>query len=103
MENNLLLIAICFSSILKSQIGFGTASPNPNSALELSSASKGLLLPRIQLSSTALSTPLANHEKGMIVYNISVMNDVAEILYIKDGFKRQRLYTNQRNIGNVYA
>lgn len=102
MKNNLLLIAICFSSILKSQIGFGTANPNSNSALELSSTSKGLLLPRIQLSSTTLSTPLASHEKGMIVYNPSAINDVVEGLYINDGTKWQRLYTNQPNIGDVY-
>lgn len=101
MKNNLLLIAIFLSSILKSQIGFGTINPNSDSALELSSTSKGLLLPRIQLSSTTLSTPLANHEKGMIVYNLSAINDVVEGLYINDGSKWQRLYTSKPNIGDV--
>lgn len=102
MKNKLLFITVCFSSILQSQVGIGTATPNPNAALELSSASKGLLLPRVTLSSTATSNPLLNHEKGMIVYNTSIVNDVVEGIYTNDGTKWYRLYTNQPNIGDVY-
>ncbi|KXH79093.1 hypothetical protein [Chryseobacterium kwangjuense] len=102
MKNNLLLIAVCLSGILKTQVGIGTANPNSNAALELSSASKGLLLPRLSLSDTASPTPLANHEKGIVVYNISTVNDVVEGIYINDGTRWYRLYTNQPNIGDVY-
>ncbi|MGG5210208.1 hypothetical protein ACQWU4_14890 [Chryseobacterium sp. MIQD13] len=102
MKNKLLLIAVCCSSMFKTQVGIGTTTPNSNSALELSSNSKGLLLPRIALTSTVLPDPLLKHEKGMVVYNTSVVNDVVENIYINDGTKWYRLYTNQPNIGDVY-
>ncbi|PTT37223.1 hypothetical protein DBR28_10070 [Chryseobacterium sp. HMWF028] len=84
------------------QVGVGTSTPNVNSALELSSTSKGLLLPRISLMSTLSASPLSAHEKGMTVYNTAVINDVVEGIYSNDGIKWKRLYTSQPNIGDVY-
>lgn len=98
----LFVILSNISSNYAAQVGVGTSTPNINSALELSSTSKGLLLPRISLTSTSSASPLSAHEKGMIIYNIAVVNDVVDGIYSNDGTKWNRLYTNKPNIGDVY-
>ena len=69
MRKTLLLPFFLSSYCTIAQVGIGTTSPDPDSVLEISSADSGLLLPRISLSSTNLSTPLANHVSGMVIYN----------------------------------
>jgi len=59
------LLLIC--SVLFSQVGIGTLTPNTRSLLELSSTSKGLLLPRMTSSDRA-SMPLTAADAGMMVY-----------------------------------
>ncbi|PWW20601.1 hypothetical protein [Chryseobacterium sp. AG844] len=98
----LFVILLCLPGTDMAQVGIGTSSPNVNSALELSSNSKGLLLPRISLLRTSSASPLSAHEKGMTIYNTAVVNDVVEGIYYNDGTKWNRLYTNQPNIGDVY-
>ncbi len=69
-------------------VGFGTASPDPNAALEVAAGSgsnKGLLLPRVTLTSTGSASPLSAHVAGMIVYNTATINDVKAGLYVDDG------------------
>ncbi|UWX60754.1 hypothetical protein N0B40_00455 [Chryseobacterium oranimense] len=73
-------------------VGIGTTAPNANALLELSSASKGFLLPRVTLTSTALASPLSAHVAGMEVYNTatntsSAGNEVYPGEYINDGAK----------------
>lgn len=59
--------------------------PNSNAILELESASKGFLLPRIVLDQTLLASPLTAHVAGMIVYNTATTNDVTPGYYYNDG------------------
>ncbi|SHG70371.1 hypothetical protein SAMN05421866_1271 [Chryseobacterium oranimense] len=73
-------------------VGIGTATPNANALLELSSASKGLLLPRLALTATNNASPLSAHVAGMEVYNTvtntsSAGNEVYPGEYINDGTK----------------
>lgn len=56
------------SNFVLSQVGIGTSTPNTSSVLDLSSTSKGLLVPRMtQTERDAITTP-AN---GLLVYNTS--------------------------------
>ncbi len=61
-----LLFSIVFFSVLgtNAQVGIGTTTPNANAVLELTSASKGLLLPRVN-DTTNVPNPTA----GLMVYN----------------------------------
>jgi hypothetical protein len=59
----LLLFAISQSSFSQS-VGVGTTSPHSSSVLEVTSANKGLLLPRIT-DTSAISNPAA----GLFIYN----------------------------------
>lgn len=59
-----MLSTLCLSA----QVGIGTATPSANAALEVSSTSKGLLIPRLSASQQdAMQTP----SEGLIVYNTS--------------------------------
>ena len=50
-------------------IGIGTAAPNPAAQLDLAKSDKGLLLPRVALTSTTDITTIANPVSGMFIYN----------------------------------
>ncbi|MGG9971993.1 tail fiber domain-containing protein [Ferruginibacter sp. SUN002] len=66
MKKILLLLFITFSAnvITQAQIGIGTNSPNPSSIVDISSTSKGLLIPRMTLSERAAVTPVT----GLLIY-----------------------------------
>ncbi|MEJ5049820.1 hypothetical protein WH221_08260 [Chryseobacterium culicis] len=70
-------------------IGVNTPNPNPNAALDIVSPNKGLLPPRVALTSTNSPAPLGEHVQGMLVYNTSTAgtspNNVIPGLYYNDG------------------
>jgi Chaperone of endosialidase/Head domain of trimeric autotransporter adhesin len=63
-----LLLAVATFCIQAQNVGIGTTTPNTNAALEISSSSKGLLIPR---TSTASRTAIASPPKGLMVYDSS--------------------------------
>jgi len=72
------LLLVCISVF--AQVGIGTQTPNTRSILELSSTSKGLLLPRMT-SGDRTSMPLSSTDAGMMVYQTSIPKG----LYAWDG------------------
>lgn len=77
-------VVLLFSAILASaqvKIGANPTDVNPNSILELESSNKGLLLPRVSLTSTTSFAPLAAHVSGMTVYNTATTGDVLPGIY----------------------
>lgn len=87
------------------KIGNNSTVVNTNSVLELESAAKGLLLPRVALISTTAFTPLTGHIAGMTVYNTSTAGtaptNVTPGLYYNDGTKWARSL-GQNNIFTYY-
>ena len=69
------VLAICglfslFSLNTFAQVGIGTTTPNGGAALDITSTNKGLLIPRVSLSSlTSLAPITGGQEPGMLVYN----------------------------------
>lgn len=89
----------------RAQQGFGTATPDANAVIELASANKGLLLPRVALTGMTSPAPLQNHVAGMLVYNTAdaglVPNVVSPGYYFNNGTKWIRLqYTAQKAWNN---
>jgi hypothetical protein len=71
MKNYSLILLVSFlilTGIVKAQIGIGTTSPNISSLLDLSSTTKGFLLPRM---TTDQQTALLNPAIGLMVFNIT--------------------------------
>lgn len=68
-----LFVIILFAAggSLYAQIGIGTQTPNDNAALEITSPDKGLLIPRIDLGSSATTflNGTGANENGMFVYH----------------------------------
>ncbi|BFO67482.1 hypothetical protein [Chryseobacterium sp. KCF3-3] len=83
MEKIKLSIGITFLSIslVFSQVGINTTTPNANSDLTLGSPNKGLLLNRVSLTATNIGVFAA----GMFVYNTSTVNDVTPGIYVSNG------------------
>ena len=87
----LLLITLIFCCGLVSfaQVGIGTTSPNANAALDITNTTKGVLLPRVALTSTTSAAPLSAHVAGMLVYNTATAGSGATAVtpgfYINNG------------------
>lgn len=63
----LITFLILNSVLINAQIGIGTVTPDATSVLDLSSTSKGLLIPRM----TTLERDLIRPALGLIIYNIT--------------------------------
>ncbi|MES2543764.1 MAG: hypothetical protein V4548_02685 [Bacteroidota bacterium] len=100
-----LIIFLFIHCISFSQVGIGTITPNSDSILELSSTTKGLLVTRVALTSTAASTPLAAHVAGMMTYNTATAGAgttaVTPGFYYNDGVKWIRLEPLTTTIGDT--
>jgi len=84
----------------QTKIGDNPGTVNANAVLELQSANKGLVHPRVALTGTVNTAPLNAHVAGMVVYNTATTGDVTPGLYVNDGTKWIRL---NRAVSNVSA
>ncbi|MBL0357844.1 MAG: hypothetical protein IPP72_13575 [Chitinophagaceae bacterium] len=50
-------------------VGIGTTTPNASAQLEIQSATKGLLLPKISIGNVKLAAPVTAPATGLLVYN----------------------------------
>ncbi|MBA5792057.1 hypothetical protein H1R17_04010 [Flavobacterium sp. xlx-214] len=83
---NIALLALTLSaSGLYAQQGFGTATPNKASVIDMKSNTKGLLIPRVALTSTTVFAPIAgalpSTANSLLVYNTNKTGDVIEGFY----------------------
>jgi hypothetical protein len=61
------------------------AAPNTNAGLDVDFTNKGILIPRIALTSTSSFAPLSAHVAGMLVYNTATAGDVVPGFYYNTG------------------
>lgn len=85
-------------SLSFSQVGVGTTTPAPGSMLDIESSDKGLLIPRIALSSTNNGAPITPAPSlGLLIFNTSTSGAgataVSEGFYYWDGSQWVRLQT----------
>ena len=57
------------------------SSPKASAMLDVKSANKGLLIPRVSLDSTLLATPVTSPETSLLVYNTAAVHDVTPGYY----------------------
>jgi hypothetical protein len=90
MKKILLLSILLSGSVVISNVEIGTVTPNSDSIHDVLSRNKGLLLPRIALSSTNLANPLSAFVAGIVVYNTATAGSGSTIvspeIYCSDGF-----------------
>src|SRR5947207_2541249 len=81
------------TSILYSQsIGIGTTTPDAKAQLDITSTSKGILIPRL---TTVQRTGIVNPPKGLLVYD-----STSQLIFFHDGTNWQGL-SNQSNTWSV--
>jgi hypothetical protein len=74
-------------------LGNNSGTVNPNAAVDISSTNKGILFPRVDLTSTTSAQPMSAHVLGMVVYNKKTTNNsdpktnVIPGFYYNDGSK----------------
>lgn len=66
MKTALLFLLYCSASFTQAQIGIGTISPSSNSALDVTSTNKGLMLPRLTDTGN-----VSNPSAGLLIYNMN--------------------------------
>jgi len=73
----------------------GTDEPIDGAILELRSADRGFMPPRVALTGIKISAPLSVHTAGMVVFNTTENDELFlhEGLYLNDGEKWLRLST----------
>lgn len=74
-------------AVAQLKLGANATTVNANSILEMETTNKGLLLPRVALTSTTAFAPLTAHVAGMSVYNTATVGDVTPGYYCNDGAK----------------
>jgi hypothetical protein len=80
--------------LITAQVGIGTSSPNANAALDITSSSKGLLIPRLTSSQrNSINAP----SEGLLIYNTTASS--LEV-YTK-GLKSPRIHLNYSTGNNI--
>lgn len=93
------------SKIKDGTVSGSSAIPGENAVLELESAKRGLLLPRVSLTALDATSPLSAHIAGMTVYNTATSgtgsNAVSPGYYYNDGTQWVRLAPGYKEPWNV--
>jgi hypothetical protein len=63
----------------------GAVPPNSSAGLDVNFSNKGILIPRVALTSTTSNLPLDASVAGMLVYNTETINDVTPGFYFSNG------------------
>jgi len=84
-------LILLVNTLMFSQVGIGTTTPDADAALEINSATGGVLLPRIPLTATTNPAPLSADVAGMIVYNTATTGDVTPGFYYNNGVSWVRI------------
>ena len=69
-KGGLLFVGLCvFTAGFSQNIGIGTTNPDPSAVLDIASADKGLLIPRLSLSSQTNPSPVSSPAVGLLIFN----------------------------------
>ncbi|MDZ7743760.1 MAG: hypothetical protein U5Q03_19005 [Bacteroidota bacterium] len=90
------LLYLLFALAASGQVGIQTDTPDASAALEISSGDKGLLIPRVSLSSSLTNpAPVSSPANGLLVYNSGA--NQAEGFYFWTGSAWQMLKPSESN------
>lgn len=70
MRSIIILLGFVFIvTNLYSQVGINTTSPGTSAILDINSSDKGVLFPRVALTSTTVKAPVTDAENGVFIFN----------------------------------
>jgi hypothetical protein len=98
MKTNFTLIFIVFYSFMNAQVGIQTTAPEAQ--LDIKSTDKGLLIPRVALTSLTTEQPVTNPQGGSIAVSTMVFHDgssgIDSGFYFWSGVKWEKLAANSQ-------
>jgi len=99
----LLITLIISLSGFSQNVSISSKDTLPNSAagLDVNFSDKGLLIPRVTLSSTSSFAPLSAHVAGMVVYNTATAGDVIPGFYYDNGTKWIPGFIKGQSLGDM--
>lgn len=99
----LFYMVLCYSPAVFAQVKIGNnpKSINKDAVVEMESTNKGMLLPRLALSSSTDAAPLSSFVQGMFVFNTATANDVSQGMYYSDGTKWIKVNASTTTIAGV--
>jgi hypothetical protein len=102
----LVVLGTITTTLAQTKIKDGTVTGSSNlpindAILELESNNKGLLIPRVELTSSSSPSPLSSHVEGIIVYNKVESDDVIPGLYYNNGSKWQYIISAKSSSSTV--
>ena len=71
MKPHFIIFALFAFFATHAQVGIGTTNPDASAILEVKSASKGVILPKVSLTGTSDVSTIANPTTGLLVYNLA--------------------------------
>lgn len=96
-----LILFLITSTVDAQNIGINNPAPDASAVLDISSADKGLLVPRVALSATNLTTPVTAPATGLMVFNTATTgvfpNNVTPGYYFWSGTNWLRFDTGNLN------
>ncbi|WP_223599067.1 hypothetical protein [Chryseobacterium sp. GVT01B] len=88
MKKIIISILMCYGFSLNAQtgsVGINTNNPDPSAVLDINSANKGLLIPRVSLQSLTDGTTVPSPANGLFVYNTNSNLSSGTGLYTNSG------------------
>ena len=84
----IMLISLLMGNISKAQnvgIGASTFTPDASAGLDVNFTDKGLLIPRVALTSTSSASPITSPATSLLIYNTATAGDVTPGYYYWNG------------------
>ena len=88
---------LSFTYISMAQVGIGTTTPAASAKLDISSTSKGLLIPRVALTGTTDAVTISSPAVSLLVYNTTANSYVTPGYYYNSGTSGSPLWVKLVN------
>jgi hypothetical protein len=97
----LILVILIFTNINAQNVGISNSlfTPDASAGLDVNFTDKGLLIPRVSLSSTNNASPITSPATGLLVYNTATVSDVTPGFYFWNGSSWVRFATGNISSG----
>ena len=96
-----ILVILIFTNINAQNVGisYNVFTPDASAGLDVNFTDKGLLIPRVSLSSTNNASPITSPATGLLVYNTATVSDVTPGFYFWNGSSWVRFATGNISSG----
>ncbi|MFN5845861.1 MAG: hypothetical protein ACK46O_09135 [Flavobacteriia bacterium] len=96
---SIILSSVSVSGLMAQNVGIGTPTPNASAKLDITDANRGILIPRVALTSTTVAAPVTAPVVSLLIYNTSTAgvapDNVTPGYYYWDGTKWARLLNTE--------